>query len=582
MDSLTTTISFSIFSNKGVYALLLGSGISQASGIPTGWDIVLDLINKLAILKKESCKPDPITWFKNKYNEDPDYSNILSKLVATPSERINLLKPYFEPTLEDREHRLKLPTPAHISIANLVKNGYIKLIITTNFDRLLEYALQSVGIEPTVIRHSDDIDGTMPLEHNSFTLIKINGDYLDNRFLNTKQELSQYVPKMHNYLLQIINDYGIISCGWSAKWDLGLINILKQSQNFRFGSYWAYKDICEKELKEIANRRKGQIIEIKDADSFFSDISEKVEALESINDKHPLSAEISIARLKKYIVKEESKILLYDLFVAERKNTIANIKLFEKFDLKPAKTHILPQIKNYESSVDTLLRLVIEGTFWSRPEHIMIFQELLTRISDPVPDQLRSGFEVFLNLHYYPSILLLYACGLSAVKARKFDLLNTIFLIRISERDSQNSDRKPLIKNINTLLIRSELMNEILNKNYKTPLSTYVNQVIRPYFIEFIQLDQEFNDIFDIFEYLLSLNFIYLTGYDGAPYGQYKWRIDFNYRKDNSLFHEFFSEAESKKAEWFPIKSGMFGGNIDKYFELKTKLDTYLNSFHLH
>ncbi len=102
MNNLITPISFSIFSNKGIYALLLGSGISRPSGIPTSWDIVLDLINKLAVLKREECKPDPITWFKNKYSKEPDYSNILSKLVATPSERINLLKPYFEPTLEDR------------------------------------------------------------------------------------------------------------------------------------------------------------------------------------------------------------------------------------------------------------------------------------------------------------------------------------------------------------------------------------------------------------------------------------------------------------------------------------------------
>lgn len=47
MDDLTT-ISFSIYSNKGVYALLLGAGISRPSGIPAGWDIVIALIRKLA------------------------------------------------------------------------------------------------------------------------------------------------------------------------------------------------------------------------------------------------------------------------------------------------------------------------------------------------------------------------------------------------------------------------------------------------------------------------------------------------------------------------------------------------------
>jgi hypothetical protein len=138
MDNLTTTISFSIYSNKGVYALLLGSGISKASGIPTGWDIIIDLIKQLAILKKEECLPDPEKWFKEKYGIEPDYSTILEKLVPTPSERVNYLKRYFEPTEDQIEQNLKEPSKAHKAIAKLAKKGYIKVIITTNFDRLLE------------------------------------------------------------------------------------------------------------------------------------------------------------------------------------------------------------------------------------------------------------------------------------------------------------------------------------------------------------------------------------------------------------------------------------------------------------
>src|ERR1035437_10990846 len=112
MDNLTTTISFSIYSNKGVYALILGSGISKASGIPTGWDIIIDLIKKLAKLNNDECLPDPEKWFKEKYGIEPDYSTILEKLVPTPSERVNYLKPYFEPTEDEIEQYLKEPSKA--------------------------------------------------------------------------------------------------------------------------------------------------------------------------------------------------------------------------------------------------------------------------------------------------------------------------------------------------------------------------------------------------------------------------------------------------------------------------------------
>jgi hypothetical protein len=37
----STALAFSLFENKGVYALLLGSGLSRAAQIPTGWEITL-------------------------------------------------------------------------------------------------------------------------------------------------------------------------------------------------------------------------------------------------------------------------------------------------------------------------------------------------------------------------------------------------------------------------------------------------------------------------------------------------------------------------------------------------------------
>ena len=47
-------LAFSMEKNKGAYALLLGSGISISSGIPTGWGVVCDLIKKLAKLYDEN------------------------------------------------------------------------------------------------------------------------------------------------------------------------------------------------------------------------------------------------------------------------------------------------------------------------------------------------------------------------------------------------------------------------------------------------------------------------------------------------------------------------------------------------
>src|SRR5438445_4614181 len=113
-------LAFSLYSNKGAYALLLGSGVSRAAGIPTGWEVVLDLIRKLAKLEREDCEPDPDAWFKRSHGIDPDYSKLLDAIAKTPSERQQLLRGYFEPTNDEREQGLKVPTATHRAIAQLV------------------------------------------------------------------------------------------------------------------------------------------------------------------------------------------------------------------------------------------------------------------------------------------------------------------------------------------------------------------------------------------------------------------------------------------------------------------------------
>lgn len=186
------SLAFSVYSNKGVYALLLGSGVSRTAEIPTSWEIVTDLIRKLAKINGEDCEPDPALWYEEKHEEKPSYSRILNALADTSSERNQLLKAYFEPTDEEREQGKKIPTEAHKAIAQLVAKGYIRVIITTNFDRLLERSLEEISLTPTVISTPDSAEGALPIAHSACTIIKVHGDYLDTRIKNTTEELAEY------------------------------------------------------------------------------------------------------------------------------------------------------------------------------------------------------------------------------------------------------------------------------------------------------------------------------------------------------------------------------------------------------
>jgi len=61
-------LAVALYHGKGAYALLLGSGVSRSAGIPTGWEIVLDLVRQLAASVGEPCEQGgEVAWYINKF-----------------------------------------------------------------------------------------------------------------------------------------------------------------------------------------------------------------------------------------------------------------------------------------------------------------------------------------------------------------------------------------------------------------------------------------------------------------------------------------------------------------------------------
>jgi hypothetical protein len=101
-----TALAFSVFENKGVYAALLGSGISRAAQIPTGWEMTLDLVRKAAGLRKVKDQTDWAAWYRKQFKKEPEYSTLLSELAVTPDERRAILHRYIEATPDDNSAEL--------------------------------------------------------------------------------------------------------------------------------------------------------------------------------------------------------------------------------------------------------------------------------------------------------------------------------------------------------------------------------------------------------------------------------------------------------------------------------------------
>ena len=350
-----TQLAFSMYEGKGIFALLLGSGLSRAAEIPTGWEITLDLIRRVALAQGVEDQPDWAAWYRVKTGLEPDYSAILQELALSPEERRSILNSYIEPTEEDRAEGRKVPTSAHEAIANLVQGGYVRVIITTNFDRLTENALRERGIEPTVIASVDALTGAEPITHSNCYILKLHGDYKDARILNTDVELSAY-PDTYNALLdRILDEHGLVVCGWSGEWDHALRAAFLRAPNRRYTTFWAARGELGAGAKELVNQRHARVIPITDADRFFSTLLERVETIQQTHRQNPLSIEVQVNSAKRFLSKSEYRIQLDELFSEETNHVTTQL---DAPDLTPQgswdQIEFRARVKKYEAVVEPL------------------------------------------------------------------------------------------------------------------------------------------------------------------------------------------------------------------------------------
>jgi SIR2-like domain len=290
-------LALSLHHSPGVHAILVGSGLSRAAGIPTGWEITLDLVRRLAALDGVTEQDDWAQWYRAKYGKGPSYSELLHALASTTSERRTILQSYIDPP---EGEDIRKPTRAHHAIAQLAASNIVRVVITTNFDRLIENAMREAGVEPTIIASDDAVVGATPLVHAKCTVIKVHGDYLDARIKNTDAELEAYSPAMNGLLDQVFDNFGLLVVGWSGEWDTALRDAIQRAPSRRYPFYWAARGAIGWDAQDLIQQRGGRSFPIEDADSFFVKLHETLEALRQASRPHPLSVEMAIALAKRY------------------------------------------------------------------------------------------------------------------------------------------------------------------------------------------------------------------------------------------------------------------------------------------
>ncbi|WP_217134115.1 SIR2 family protein [Leucobacter chinensis] len=543
MTSLSplTTLTTGMHAQPGVYAVLLGSGVSTAAGIPTGWGVVRDLVRRVAATANksdddaaQSAWDDPEGWWKE-HGEGPlGYATLLQALAPTPAARQGLLADFFEPNEEEQQEGLKQPTRAHLAIADLVKRGYVRVIITTNFDRLMERALEAVGVSPQIVARAEAVNGMAPLAHSPATLIKLHGDYKDLGSRNTPDELDAYPEEWKRLLAQVFDEYGLVVSGWSGDWDTALVASLESTPSRRYPLYWDSRSSRGETAKRVIGNRAGLQIPAASADDLFAELSESLEALERLAHP-PLSTAMAVARLKRYLPDPVRRIDLHDLIMHATDDVVAAMKDHPiSTDGQVTYEVLQSTYESYFRSMDQLATLLITGV-WHDDQciHAQLWADVLQRLIEAalvVPTgTFNQGLLMALR---FPAFIALAVMGVTAVRRGRDDLL-IMLATQVEGRDPIGANEHlPAAQLLHyRRLAEPDWVNGLPRwpNKWLYPTSHLFATDLRDYFSKLIPSDKEFQQTYRGFEFRLGLIQERTRGYraiDGEYVGEWAWDGD--------------------------------------------------------
>jgi hypothetical protein len=401
--------------------------MSRAAGVPTGYEVLVDLCRQVANASGdgESGQVDPLGWFAATTGAEASYDRVLAALTSSREERVGMLRRYFEPSPDEAEQRLKIPGAGHLALARLIQAGLIRVVLTTNFDRLVERALDQVGAPYVVTATPDAAAGAMPLHLQDCQIVKLHGDYLDPGMLNTPTELAHYEPAIDRLLDRIVDEYGLITIGWSTTYDPALRRAIERATTRRFSSWWIEPGTVNEHAERLIAHRRSMLVPAT-GERFLTGLADAVAALDRLDAPTPLTAALAAATAKRALGPGGDRIRLHDLLKQELAKVQAASQITRTTFQDLGVEEYGREVERLDAAASSLLAVVAVAAYWGNSETdqwwvpaIQIFAE---RAGKPVP----GGSTALINLTRYPGSVLFHLGATAATATRRWTLLRRL------------------------------------------------------------------------------------------------------------------------------------------------------------
>jgi NAD-dependent SIR2 family protein deacetylase len=225
----------------------ISAGVSSASGLPLG-NALRDVV--LRNLYQEYPSFDHVNKFRASFY--PDQKNILLEMVLQQvGQRLghdginDFLKPFF--------NKVKEPSLSHELLASLVEKRFISLILTTNFDNLIEEALKREKVDFRVLSERAECVSIDKELNKDVIIWKLHGTIEDPRSLAaTEQDVLHFPQKTQDALRFLLQNYNIVFVGYSMN-DLDFMEIINQidPHNKKYSFFWVGPSPLDKTRENI-------------------------------------------------------------------------------------------------------------------------------------------------------------------------------------------------------------------------------------------------------------------------------------------------------------------------------------------
>jgi hypothetical protein len=285
----------------------------------------------------------------------------------------------------------------------------------------------------------------------------------------------------------------------------------------------------------------------------------------------PVQQEETLAdRLKRLIASPTEKIRLNDFISALLRNAAEQLSQ-DKFPLSGLVTNeeFASRIQRYEDAITDLVIAVVLLAQNAEPEQVTLLEKIFARAAEF--DKGQAGVVSWIRLAWYPILVLMYATGISALAAHRFDALRTALLTPVyTPRPLLNQDMSPVV-----LPVIAELTDVAedfkrlpdMQRKY-VPRSEHLYKKLQPILEDQLFLERSYEPLFDQFEILLALSFADLrdddvTRHVWGPPGRFFWKERGLDRAP--VFTEFVNQAKARGDDWEPLKVGFFRRSAKRF-----------------